>query len=718
MNIRLRKDLNHTKRKQGLETVWVLKDPVAFTHFQFSETEYFLANLFNGERSVEEVADAWRQKFNSVSLSLEQVNSFAQRLIGDQLVVVRKTGYGGLLNRFDSQSKAGQAKWLTNPLAIRFRGVDPNPVLKQLDWLGRIMFHPAMIVMTLVAAGMVLLFLLGNFELVAERTPRIEYILSRRGVVGLLITVAIVKLLHELGHALACRRFGADCLEIGVLLLALIPTLYCNVSDAWTIQERWKRMMVSFAGMYVEICLAAIAAVFWCFTPPGLLSALLFNVIVLCSLNTILVNGNPLLRYDGYYLLSDWLEKPNLRQLATGELNKFASLAIRQPNQNLRNGKGWASDFKPWLLFYAIAALCYRWFVVGIIIYGLVSFASIWQARTLGLVVGVGLVLAMFFSARGRLMSSSSRSATASPLSWVRLGVTLIVLVALFAFVAFVPLPKSVSGGFEVRLKDPVPVFSPVDGNLISVVEPYQSVAQGETVATLDNPALSQKVELKRLELSRARNELELLNARINDGPSIASRISVAQKNVATVQAACSIYEEELMATKVVAPQAGVVFPATEPDSRGETNDRTLSQSQMPSVGGVMDASNSNCYVSSSQHLLTIADPNVREVLMLVDEKDMDYVAVGQSVRLVLERLPGQSFLGRVEEIYTDQTQGQSGKNDELEPLKQFPVSIAIEEFPHQAVAGSIGRAKISVPSQSIGKRLWLLFERAKNTKL
>jgi len=130
-----------------------------------------------------------------------------------------------------------------------------------------------------------------------------------------------------------------------------------------------------------------------------------------------------------------------------------------------------------------------------------------------------------------------------------------------------------------------------------------------------------------------------------------------------------------------------------------------------------MDTRNENCFVRSSQHLLTIANPDVRELLMFVSEKDMDYVAVGQSVRLLLDRFPGQSFVGKVGEIYTEPTP----QGDQVEPtetLKRFPVSVAIQEFPGQAVAGAVGRAKISVPSQSIGKRLWLLFERAKNTKL
>ena len=719
MNIRLRKDLKPTKRQQGLETVWVLKDPVAFTHFQFSEQEYFLAKLFNGRRSVDQVAEAWQAKFRSASLSVDQINSFAQRLISDQLVVIEKSGHGHLLDRLDRKSKTGGAKWLTNPLAIRLRGINPTPILRELDWLGRVLFHPVVVVLMMILSALVLLFLLGNFEAIAERTPRIEQILSTRGVLGLLVTVAIVKIIHELGHALACRRFGAECVEIGVMFLALIPTLYCNVSDAWAIPERWKRMMVSFAGIYVEICLAAIAAIAWCLTPPGLLSALLFNVIVLCSLNTILINGNPLLRYDGYYLLSDWLEKPNLSQAAASELGNFGSRWIRKPSRSsdFGDGRSGPAELNIWLLFYAIAAFCYRWFVVGIIIYGLVCFASLWQARSLGLLVGGGLLLAMLWGPMKRSISKSNSSA-ASPLSLVRVGLTLVVLAGLLGFVALVPLPKTVSGSFEVRLKEPVPVFSPVDGKLVSVVEPYQKVEQGETIARLENPELQQKVELKRLELSRAENELELLNARASQVPTMASRISVAEKNVATVQASYLIFQDELKRTNLVAPQAGVVFPAPRRIPEAQTLDRAAQSNRTRLASGLLDSSNANCFVRSSEHLLTIADPESRKIIMFVDETDMDYVAVGQTVRLGLDRFPGRIFEGSVEQVFTDQSTQGSEQADDAEPAKRFLVSVGIKEIPEQAVAGSVGQAKIRVPSQSIGKRLRLMFERARSTKL
>ena len=719
MNIRLRKDLKPTRRHQGLETVWVLKDPVAFTHFQFSEQEYFLAKLFNGRRNTEEVAAAWQAKFRSESLSIEQVNSFAQRLIVDQLVVIEKSGHGHLLNRLDRQSNTGGVKWLTNPLAIRLRGINPNPILRELDWLGRFLFHPVVIVLMMVFSALVLLFLLGNFETIAERIPRIEQILSTQGVLGMLVTVAIVKIIHELGHALACRRFGAECVEIGVMFLALIPTLYCNVSDAWAIPDRWKRMMVSFAGMYVEICLAALAAIAWCLTPPGLLSALLFNVIMLCSINTILVNGNPLLRYDGYYLLSDWSEKPNLSQAAASELGNFGSRMIRKPPQasDFGNGRGGSTELNLWLLFYAIAAFCYRWLVVGVIIYGLVYFASLWQARSLGLLVGGGLLLAMLWGPMKRSISKTN-SGSASPLSLARVCLTLVVLAGLLGFVALVPLPKTVSGNFEVRLKDPVPVFSPVDGKLISVVEPYQKVEQGEMIARLENPELKQKVELKRLELSRARNELELLNARASQVPTMASRISVAEKNVATVQASYSIFQDELERTNLVAPKAGVVFPAPRPMEEEPSQGQASQSIQSGLNGGLLDSRNANCFVRSSEHLLTIADPESRQIIMFVDEADMDYVTVGQAVRLGLDRFPGQTFEGNVQQVFADQSIRGWEQADETEQAKRFLISVEIKDFPEHAVAGSIGQAKISVPSQSIGKRLRLMFERAKSTKL
>ena len=146
------------------------------------------------------------------------------------------------------------------------------------------------------------------------RLPEFQAFFSLQNVGWLALSVILAKTLHELGHALACRHFGGECHEMGVLLLVFLPCLYCNVSDAWMFNSRWRRVAVDVAGMYVELVLAAACTFLWWFTVPGWINSICFNLMIVCSLNTLLFNGNPLLRYDGYYLLADLWEIPNLHE--------------------------------------------------------------------------------------------------------------------------------------------------------------------------------------------------------------------------------------------------------------------------------------------------------------------------------------------------------------------------------------------------------------------
>ena len=132
----------------------------------------------------------------------------------------------------------------------------------------------------------------------------------------------MTKILHEFGHGLSCKHFGGECHEIGVMFLVLTPCLYCNVSDSWMLPNRWHRAAIGAAGMYVELVLASICTFIWWFTEPGPLNYICLNVMFISSVSTVMFNANPLLRYDGYYILSDILEIPNLRQKASTILNR------------------------------------------------------------------------------------------------------------------------------------------------------------------------------------------------------------------------------------------------------------------------------------------------------------------------------------------------------------------------------------------------------------
>src|SRR5262249_10525062 len=161
-------------------------------------------------------------------------------------------------------------------------------------------------------AGFVLLALLlaiTHFSQLCARLPGASHFFSLATITHLWIAVAVVKVLHELGHGLSCKAFGGEVHEMGFMLLCLAPCLYCDVSDSWTISGKWRRMFVGFAGMYVELLIAATATFLWWFTADSMLiNRLCLSLMIVCSVNTLMLNGNPLLRYDGYYVLSDWLE--------------------------------------------------------------------------------------------------------------------------------------------------------------------------------------------------------------------------------------------------------------------------------------------------------------------------------------------------------------------------------------------------------------------------
>ena len=179
-------------------------------------------------------------------------------------------------------------------------------------------------------AALVVLFaasiVVGHFDEVRARLPELSVFADWRNLVWLFATIGVVKVLHELGHALACKHFGGEVPEMGVLLLVFVPCLYCDVTDAWRFPSKWQRILVSAAGMLVELVIASVATIVWWYAQPGLVQLVALDVMIICTVNTLAVNGNPLLRYDGYYILSDLVESPNLWQRSRDALSN-----LRQP---------------------------------------------------------------------------------------------------------------------------------------------------------------------------------------------------------------------------------------------------------------------------------------------------------------------------------------------------------------------------------------------------
>ena len=236
--------------------------------------------------------------------------------------------------------------------------------------------------MVLFAASLVL----GHFDEFRNRLPELSALTDWRNLPWLLLAIGVAKTLHEVGHALVCKHFGGEVRELGIMLLVFAPCLYCDVTDAWRFRSRWQRIAVSSAGVVVELCLAAAATIVWWYAQPGVVQLVALNIMVICTLNTLLINGNPLLRYDGYYIFSDFMEVPNLWQRLREALRYFwAEWLLGQP---MTVDALLPARHRPWLAAYAIASKIYLTMVCVLIVWGLAKSLAPYHLENIAYAVG------------------------------------------------------------------------------------------------------------------------------------------------------------------------------------------------------------------------------------------------------------------------------------------------------------------------------------------
>ena len=313
--LRTRADLLATRVESVGATTWVVKDPLTLEHFQFSAEEYALLDWLREPTTIAELQRLFNQRFSPQTITPHSIWDFLSRLHGSGLLISASTGQGQeLLARRDRDLVRRWAFSWSGLLGIRFRGVDPDRFLTAVRSSCNWLFSPAIALASLAVVLYAISILIGHFDEFRHRLPEISALVDWRNLPWLLVAIGTVKILHELGHALACKHFGGEVHELGFMLLVFAPCLYCDVSDAWRLPNKWRRIAISAAGVIVELVLAAVATIVWWHAQPGIVQLVALNVMLICTINTLLINGNPLMRYDGYYICSDLVEVPNLWQ--------------------------------------------------------------------------------------------------------------------------------------------------------------------------------------------------------------------------------------------------------------------------------------------------------------------------------------------------------------------------------------------------------------------
>ena len=357
LRVRLRPDLVFSRIADANGVHWHVKDPLALTFYQFDEREFGLLRMLDGESTIDELLERYRREFAPLYLSARQLLFFVADAKKKGLLQLDAASAGKDSND-DEQKLAQRARtWLgrLNILSVKLPGIDPDSFLGGVYPFIRWMFSRTAAVLGGLLIVSALLLVTMRFDEFVRRLPDQSRIFTPQMLIWIAVAIGVTKILHELGHAFACKHFGGECHELGIMLLVFVPCLYCNVSDSWLLSRRRERMIITAAGMWVELILAALATFGWWFAVDGPVRMAFLSIMIVGSLSTLLLNGNPLMRYDGYFLLSDLLNIPNLATessavcVDSGENTSWGSLTMLQsvPRKRRRRSSSTESQALP-----------------------------------------------------------------------------------------------------------------------------------------------------------------------------------------------------------------------------------------------------------------------------------------------------------------------------------------------------------------------------------
>jgi len=720
VRIRRRPDVVPVEQRYGERRYWVLKDPVAWRYVKLSELEYAIWQTLDGHVSLRQIQESFETQFAPLKVSEPQLHAFLGELHRKGLVLADAAGQGTALLGRDAQRRWDErVRMLGGVLALRFRGINPDPVLDRLYGLVYPLFSPVALLSSLLVVLAALVLVAVQFDVLRGRLPQFSAFFQATNVVWIAAALAGTKILHELGHGLTCRHFGARCHELGVMMLVFVPCLYCNVSDAWTLPNKWHRIAVTAAGVWVELVLAAVCTFVWWFSEPGWLNTLSLNTMFVCSVSTLLFNGNPLLRYDGYYVLADWLEVPNLWQQSRGYLT---SLVRRfHLGVDVYDDLAWRTEPRQLLVLYGLASIAYRWIVLVAILLFVFRFFEPYRLEIVAWSVAV-LVLA---GTAGPPIKQGwqwmKHPGNRRRIRWGRFASSALVVFVATLALALTPVPFRVTAPLVLEPADARRVYVPVSGELdaVPVVE-GQQVAAGEELARLRNLALSVEVLELEGEVEREQARLDGLQARRAFDPDAALQIPASQEVLADLRGRLDQRREEVSRLVLRAPIAGTIIPPPElpkqPAESGQLPDWTGTPLQTRNLGSKLESGTLFCL---------IGDPQRLEATLYIDQSEIEYVHPGQRVRLRFDSLPGRILEGELvelarmdakiapRELMPQDLPVRAGADGVMRPLQTpYQARVRLDDHPYWLPVGARGQARVQVGSLSLGSRIYRLVQR------
>jgi len=624
LKVKLRADLVVQPQFYEGMTHYVIKDPLALKYFRFKIEEYFLLQQFDGKQNLQDVKKAFERKYRPQTISIEDLTRFVAQLHEAGIILIDSPEQAKVLIRRRRKNRWRKVwAFLANILFIKIPIIDPERLLTWMypyfRWIFTSYFVTASVGLMLAAVTLVI----SQWALFYSKLPEFQSFFNWWTIFSFWISLAIVKIIHEFGHGLTAKHFGGEVHEMGMLFLVLTPALYCDVTDSWLLPNKWHRIWISAAGIYVELFLASIATFVWFYSEPGLLNSLTMATMFICSINTVLFNANPLLRYDGYYVMADWLEIPNLRIKST----QFFAYLIQEKVLGLEIPvQSYLPRSRRFLFVtYAIASYVYRWVVTFSIIYFLSQVLKPYKLQSISYMLATGALVPLLGMPVYQIVKFLRTPGRLRKVKKARTAGFTVAAVALVAGILLIPTPLRIQGTLVLTAAKPDEIYAEVEGQLVELnVRDGEWVSKDTVIAKLINPE-----KQKELVQKQADHAINFAKAQwYNQSPERENR-ALARQHLQAAEELEPILQkinEQIGKLTLVAARDGQVMGVPHPET----------------VGQVLKPGKPFCEVGDPHHI---------EAHMIVDQADVDLIRLGRRAWVKIYGRSETTYLSEVSEI-------------------------------------------------------------------
>ena len=685
---KLREDLRISEQTVNGEKSYVIKNHETNTYNRYGQSEYELLQLCDGTNTPAEIAEILTERDPESPLAESEVLEFLdsiepamwERSLGEKNLAVLERIRDERKSRIDQSSM----------LYISFRAWDPNKTLAKLDpylgWIytGQFVFFSLLLFIT---AGY---FVAGDWSRVQRDTASLYSFANKSAydVWAFWILLLLLGGIHEFGHGLTCKHFGGDVHQMGFLLIYLTPAFYTDTTDILLFERTSRRQWVIFAGIWVELVVCSLSAIVWHFTPPGTIpNDLAYKMMLLSGVQGALLNLNPLIKADGYYALSQFLDIDNMRE------DSFAFLKVWAQKYLLRRD----IDLPPSsrrqrriFFIFGVTAIIYSVALLAIVLLFakniLVSRFGDW-----GYFLFAGVVY--FFTRKGiksslPLVRAWIRKQRESYMTWKLTRVQTFGALGVALLLFLPPVPSSVSTDLVLEPGRDAHVRAQVAGKVAQVfVHSGEEVKSGQIIAVLQNPEIEGNASVVRSELALASS-----NLRQNEDELGSGKAAQASRERVRLQKELAVATENLDALQIRAPFDGVMATPQIQQRVGE-------------------------YVAAGDEFCRVTDRHTMKARILVPDRDFADVSPGVPVKVKVLPYPFRTYSGRVDQILPaaaadipiSQTQRLTRLGQEL--TNHIAVVMVFPNPDRSLTGGMTGTAKISSRSRpvglQVGRGLW-----------